>query len=376
MRVDEAIYQELLGAIYDAALEPALWPEALVRVSDALSAVGALYLSYDPTRPEQARHVLARLDPELTRSYLIRYSRSSPWAKVRTSLPVGPAVSLDAWVPPATLMRSDFYHEILRPQRVLHCGSACLVRDARRYVGFSVFRSAQTGPTEGWELRLLSALAPHVKRATQISARHADAAALERAQKTALERIDHGVMIVDGHARVLYANRAAESVIARSDGMIVSARVLRGATTSDTQRLHALIADAVRGASGGTMRVARPSCAEPFLVLVAPTGSSGRWAVDSAPAAIVFITDPERRPRLELRRLMDLFGLTATEAKVALALADGRGVPDAARDLRLSPNTVHTHLRRIFSKLGVNRQSELVRVLARAAAIQPEIAYH
>jgi DNA-binding CsgD family transcriptional regulator len=225
-------------------------------------------------------------------------------------------------------------------------------------------------------LRFLSALAPHVKRATQISARLADAAALERAKTTALDRIDHGVMIVDGNARVLYANRAAESIIARGDGMIVSARVLRGATTTDTQRLHALIADAISGASGGTMRVARPSCTEPFLVLVAPTGSSGHWPVDSAPAAIIFITDPERSPRLELRRLMDLFGLTATEAKVALALADGRGVPEAAHSLRISPNTVHTHLRRIFGKLAVNRQSELVRVLARAAAIEPGIACH
>jgi hypothetical protein len=136
MRVDEAVYQNLLSAIYDAALEPALWPDALVRLSDALSAVGTLYLSYDLRRPEQARHVLARLDPELTRTYLMRYSRNSPWAKVRTLLPVGPAVSLDAFVPPAALMRSEFYHEILRPQRVLHCGSVCLLRDAGRYIGF------------------------------------------------------------------------------------------------------------------------------------------------------------------------------------------------------------------------------------------------
>jgi hypothetical protein len=29
--------RDLVGAIYDAALEPALWPNALVHVSDAMS---------------------------------------------------------------------------------------------------------------------------------------------------------------------------------------------------------------------------------------------------------------------------------------------------------------------------------------------------
>jgi DNA-binding CsgD family transcriptional regulator len=215
-----------------------------------------------------------------------------------------------------------------------------------------------------------------VKRATQIAGRLADAVALERAAMTALDRVDHGVMLVDAQGRVLFANRAAEAIVALKDGLTVAATALRGGTMADTQRLHALIADAARGVSGGSMRVARPSLAEPLLVLVAPTFSRGPWPIDSPPAAIVFITDPQRTPRIELRRLMDLFDLTATEAKVALALADGRGVPETAHALRISPNTVHTHLRRIFRKLAVNRQSELVRVLARSAAIVPGSVYH
>jgi DNA-binding CsgD family transcriptional regulator len=64
--------------------------------------------------------------------------------------------------------------------------------------------------------------------------------------------------------------------------------------------------------------------------------------------------------------LSDLFGLTATEAKVALCIAGGHDVPSAARQLRVSTNTVHTHMRRVFSKLGVHRQADVVRILMRA----------
>jgi hypothetical protein len=46
-------------------------------------------------------------------------------------------------------------------------------------------------------------------------------------------------------------------------------------------------------------------------------------------------------------------------------------VPATAQALRISPNTVHTHLLRVFGKLGVNDQPGLVRVLMRAVAVLP-----
>jgi DNA-binding CsgD family transcriptional regulator len=73
----------------------------------------------------------------------------------------------------------------------------------------------------------------------------------------------------------------------------------------------------------------------------------------------------------DLRLLTPAFGLTATEAKIAVRIAAGGGVPATAQTLRISPNTVHTHLLRIFRKLGVNDQPGLVRVLMRAVAVLP-----
>jgi DNA-binding CsgD family transcriptional regulator/PAS domain-containing protein len=362
---------DLVGAIYDAAVDPTLWQPALVRVSDALSAIGTLYLSYDLQRPERSRAVLGRLDPDLTQAYLIRHSRSSPWAKMRRVMPVGQVVSVDAYVPASQLRRTEFYHDILRPQRILHCGAACLARDAERFVGFSIFRAAEAGPTEDQELRLLSALAPHIKRATQISERLGIIAAFEQAKTSALDLADHGVILLDVHAGVLFVNRAAESILALRDGLTITAGTLRAATPADTRRLHVMIAETVKGSSGGTLRAARPSLAEPFLLLVAPARTGALWPVGAAPAVVIFVTDPDRPPHPETRRLTELFGLTATEAKAALALASGGGVPQTATVLKLSTNTVHTHMRRIFRKLGVNRQAELVRVLMRAAIVVP-----
>ncbi|GAA5014023.1 helix-turn-helix transcriptional regulator [Actinopolymorpha pittospori] len=55
--------------------------------------------------------------------------------------------------------------------------------------------------------------------------------------------------------------------------------------------------------------------------------------------------------------------LTDTERRVAQLVAEGRTNRAAAETLFLSPNTVGTHLRSIFAKLGVNSRVQLTRVV-------------
>jgi DNA-binding CsgD family transcriptional regulator/PAS domain-containing protein len=371
MRFDETAYQHLVDGFYDAALEPTLWEPALVRASDAMSAIGAMYISLDIQRPACSRLVLGRLDPDLTQPYLATHCGHDPWTRVNTSARPGTTYALDGFVPTSTIVRTPIYADILRPQRIVHSACAALERHPERCIGFAIFRSAQVGPVADRDLELLSALAPHIKRASQITWRLAASSTRDEAKSSALDQIDHGVVLVDGGGRVLFTNHAADQIIAHDDGLSLAARGLRAKSAADTRRMEALIAEALRGAAGGTMRVARPSLAEPWLVLVAPVRSRGLWSVNGGAAAAIFITDPERAPMPTHRMLRDLFELTPTEAKVARSIVAGNDVPDAARELRISTNTVHTHLRRIFRKLGVGRQADLVRVLIRAGITVP-----
>jgi DNA-binding CsgD family transcriptional regulator len=181
--------------------------------------------------------------------------------------------------------------------------------------------------------------------------------------------MEHGIVLLDRQGHVLFTNRTAASIVALHDGLAIVKDGIRAATITDTARLRHLIADAMQGATAGAMRVNRPSHTEPFLVLVAPAHAHWLWPVDTAPAAVVFITDPGRSATPDLKLLAQLFDLTATEARVTASIAMGKGVPETARALRLSTNTVHTHLQRIFRKVGVNRQTKLVRVLTQAAIL-------
>jgi DNA-binding CsgD family transcriptional regulator len=81
-------------------------------------------------------------------------------------------------------------------------------------------------------------------------------------------------------------------------------------------------------------------------------------------AALLFIVDPANRADIPLAWIMDAYGLTQAEARVALVAASGATIPETALRLNVSPNTVKTHLRKVFAKTGTSRQAELGRLMA------------
>jgi DNA-binding CsgD family transcriptional regulator len=65
-----------------------------------------------------------------------------------------------------------------------------------------------------------------------------------------------------------------------------------------------------------------------------------------------------------LRTLAERYGLTPTELRVLVALADVGGVPDVAEALGIAISTVKTHVHRLLAKTGATRQADLVKLLA------------
>ena len=64
-----------------------------------------------------------------------------------------------------------------------------------------------------------------------------------------------------------------------------------------------------------------------------------------------------------ISRLGELYGLTPTEAKVAREFAGGHSYKEVAQRLRISEDTVRAHIKQIYPKTRMNRQSDLVRLV-------------
>jgi len=74
----------------------------------------------------------------------------------------------------------------------------------------------------------------------------------------------------------------------------------------------------------------------------------------------------------EWHSLATALALSPRECGIVRAVFDGASEKDTARDLGLSPHTVHTYLWRIYRKLHVQSREELlVRVFAEFRSLSP-----
>ena len=67
-----------------------------------------------------------------------------------------------------------------------------------------------------------------------------------------------------------------------------------------------------------------------------------------------------------IRETVKKFGLTQREAQIVELLAMGYDTKALAKQLFISPATIRTHLRNIFSALGVNSRAKLISVIMRS----------
>jgi DNA-binding CsgD family transcriptional regulator len=79
-----------------------------------------------------------------------------------------------------------------------------------------------------------------------------------------------------------------------------------------------------------------------------------------------FITDPEFFSGPSIEQLQTLYHLTRVEAEVVQLICQGFSPSKAAQKLKISVHTVRSYLKSIFSKIGVNRQADVVRIVAHA----------
>ena len=92
-------------------------------------------------------------------------------------------------------------------------------------------------------------------------------------------------------------------------------------------------------------------------------------SISGTPAAVVFVSDPKSVAVALAPVLRAQYGLTRREADLAVLLADGLGIGEAADRMAISMNTARSHLRQVFDKTGTRSQAALARELARSGMI-------
>jgi len=194
--------------------------------------------------------------------------------------------------------------------------------------------------------------------------------------------LDLGVFILDAELRPSFLNKRAEALVRASDGLCFSRGVLSTAAAPTTTILRRAVKNAIglqryRGQADveevydavSELEIARPSGRPPLISTVMPLGVENSERLLMPPAhAIVFVKQPDDKPRLDLDRLANIFGLSPRQAALTGLLAQGATLADAAAALGIGFETARWHLRTTFDKTGTRRQVDLVRLVLQTRA--------
>jgi DNA-binding CsgD family transcriptional regulator len=178
------------------------------------------------------------------------------------------------------------------------------------------------------------------------------------------DRLSVGIVLLNRSAEIVFANAAARSMSENGGSLRLNGSVRSHSSLHD-RRLGALVRSAISGTSACAISIPSDS-GRSVMVMAAPTEGPDHGSVRDlrSAAAVLVICDPNRAAQVPTAWMMDAYGLTSAEVRVALALASGTSIANTARRLKISANTVKTHLRRVYDKTGTNRQAELSRLIA------------
>ena len=366
-------YSDALVAIYQAALQPELWPETLELISDFLGADSGMVLHLS-AHSDFIIH--RRLREDLNRRFLQHHTKN-PYAFAFARAPIGKALVTEAVIERKQLYRSAFYTDILAPQRIAEIVAVRHSDLSRAGAGGILFNfsNCRTNDVDHAASRL-DDLVSHLTRAVDCTLLTSRLKAGQRQLEDVLANAAGAVVLLDCHGKILQATTAAEALLGECDGLVAKkggSPALGAQMHDDFLRLTTSIKRALAVAQGeprrleGTLQIKRPSGRRALLVQVIPLPVEAftPWGtLDGGARVMLRIVDPHASIDTQAERLRLLFGLTAAETRVAALLGSGLGLIQSARALGVSLNTVKTHTSRVFDKTGVRSSAALVRLVA------------
>ena len=376
---------DVVGGIYEAALEPAKWPRVLSQVATHLGATSAAAIVIDIEQDEVGFASVAGMDPRALQDYTDYYVGVDPWNVYLNAHDSGRPYLSQAVMDDRAFERTEFCRDFLRRYDIFHAMGGFAVRNGTTVFLCGVQRPKLRGAFGTDDLRRMSLLFPHLERAARVHRRLTQVGGLKDGLTAALDRMPVAAILCDRLGRAVWLNRPAEEMASRGDGLRVrDGRVEAAAGNGVSAALRRLIAGAADGlhaprggASNGNgsaaaieetgrlLHLPRPWPGRPLAAMVTPLpipASPIDIAFDAArPAALLLVNDPDRAVQFPTDRLAQAFGLTGAEAKLAAALATGTSLSAYAETAQITIGTARWYLKQALAKTGAHRQSELVR---------------
>jgi DNA-binding CsgD family transcriptional regulator/PAS domain-containing protein len=277
----------------------------------------------------------------------------TPSAEQAPEAPSGTIVE----IPPndARFASTPLFREILAPAGIAPGPGLCvpLGRSETRITAALLVVSRDPGwkpqPEDG---ALLELLAPYVRRAVLVGLDLNERRSGIEALLGIFDALVLGVVLLDNEGEVSFVNETAARLLGVRPGLSALGPAGAADRKRRTEAAHAMLRCEVGDAG------------RPLHIVSTPlrTPEQGR-APDARFSTAVFLGDPGLGAAGTEEALRLLYDLTRSEERLALRLASGEKLAEAAEQLGIRLSTARSVLRSVFEKTGTHRQPELVRLV-------------
>jgi DNA-binding CsgD family transcriptional regulator/PAS domain-containing protein len=360
----------LIGTIYDAALDPPLWVEALDGTKEFVGGQAAGIGWKDAVAKRGECNYQTGIDPHYRQLYFEKYIKLDPCTTGQFFAAIGEPVATEDVITYDEFLQTRVYKEWAQPQGLVDCALALLEKSATSIAFLAVFRHERHGLIDGEARRRIRLVVPHFRRAALIGKvidlKKAEAASLA----DTLDGISAGMFLLDASGRIVHANAAGHGMLDTADALRADGGRL---VCNDAQAGRAL-ADAVATAGNGDAAIGVKGIAVPLVarcgtrhvahVLPLTSGARRRAGANYAAVAALFVHKAALDMPSPPEAIAKAYGLTPMELRVLLAVVEVGGVPEVAEAFGIAETTVKTHLGRVYKKTETGRQAELVKLFA------------
>src|SRR5882757_6064289 len=236
---------DTIGAIYDCALDPQLWPETCRKIADLCESTGGGICVHDVRHVQNDQLFVFGYQPAFLEKLGSQYAQS-PMAAADIVASVGDVniLSTDR----QELLESRFYREVLAPFGLMDMIWFPALRTGGRMASLHASRKDHAPHYQELEVGLFKLLSPHVCRALTIS----DALDIRTLRSEMLEKtldvLAAGVFLTARDGRVVYMNEAAERQVKAG----TSIRILNNRLDPVDPAARAALSNAIGGAAADT----------------------------------------------------------------------------------------------------------------------------
>lgn len=373
----ESSYEDLVAMTYEAAQTPDLWTDVLAQLGRAAGLdAWVLFSQHKPSRTIDLALVGGeRMNATTFDRYLKQFLPIDPRLAAVRDMPAGRIVVTQHIHDERFVARNPFYQDYLIPSgRRWDIGGRAFLSDEREYI-LALSRGQERGAFAGAVCDQVQGYFEHVHRAIGLMERLGRLDQQTEMGEASLASNAWAVFSLgrDGHVRdgngpahaLLRSGRMLQSEAGRLK--LVDAQ-LRARWSDQLQRctftrqpVSMLLRDPE---SGQRCSLTVTRCQRPPKSLLGGVSELAHFMVIVAPL--------DEKPMVSRQQLMDLFGMTPTEARLACNLAQGMTLDSHAERVGVTLATVRTQMRAVLSKAEVRNQSELQRLLAKLPAL-PEV---